>query len=663
MKRFTRGFGPAIFLSVLVVFGAAGLLSKALAQGDVANIFSDIEEVHVVNVDVVVTDAEGRQVTGLTAEDFQIFEDGRPVDVSNFYPVAEGRPSSSPVTTEEGPEADAAEAGGAEAGGAGVGEGEASPPEPVAFHLVVFVDNVNLRPVHRNRVLARLDEHLTESWRPGMSAMLVSNERVLEIRQPFTGRREDMLAALDELEGTGNRGSRLIQERENLLAAMGQVRVDAGSALYDTKVGLFGGGARGVGPDGEVEEGTPQGSMTQADVTAMVQAEAHALVPQLMAYAQARNDEVLGSLRVLDQLVAMLAGLPGRKAVLHVSDGLSVNPAQAMFDAFHKLFEVLPRGPGLVDLADEAARYDLIAAFRQLTDAANAGRVSLYTLDASPPEAVSRGGAENANEIRSLGFSSAEERNEQESLALMAEETGGRTSLSNATLDATVNGLFDDFEFYYSLGYQADREPGRERHIEVRLTDPRRDLTLRHRKKLRDRTPEELMAERTLAALVLGSRHNPLGVNLEALDPQPADDGNFLVPVRVRIPLGKLVLVPGAREHQARVSLYVVATDDRGRTSEVMRQVCPVRIPNSELLVALGGHAECGVRLLMRPGAQRVAVGVRDEMSAREATVRLELEVPGARAMERSPGAVPETDEVGSLRDDPRSTDARRVSR
>lgn len=648
MRRSTRGFGPAIFLSVLVVLGAAGLLPEALAQGGVANIFSDIEEVHVVNVDVVVTDAEGRQVTGLTAEDFRIFEDGRPVEISNFYPVAEGRPLASPVTTAEGPEAEAAEASGAEAGATGEGQGETSLPEPVAFHLVVFVDNVNLRPVHRNRVLARLDEYLTENWRPGMSAMLVSNERVLEIPQPFTGRREDMLAALDELERTGNRGSRLIQERENLLAAMGQVRVDAGSALYDTKVGLFGGGARGVGPDGEVEEGTPQGSMTQADVTAMVQAEAHALVPQLMAYAQARNDEVLGSLRVLDQLVVMLAGLPGRKAILHVSDGLSVNPAQAMFDAFHKLFEVLPQGPGLVDLSDEAARYDLIAAFRQLTDTANAGRVSLYTLDASPPEAVSRGGAENANEIRSLGFSSTEERNEQESLALMAEETGGRTSLSNSTLDATVNGLFDDFESYYSLGYQADREPGRERRIEVRLTDPRRGLTLRHRRKLRDRTPEELMAERTLAALVLGSQHNPLDVTLEALDPQPADDGNFLVPVRVRIPLGKLVLVPGAREHQARVSLYVVAADNRGRTSEVMQQVCPIRIPNSELLVALGGHAECGVRLLMEPGEQRVAVGVRDELSAREATVQLDLEVSEPRTVDRSPEDAPASDEVGT---------------
>lgn len=655
MRRSVRGTPrPATLLDVLVVLavlGAAGVLPVAQAQegvsGGVANIFSDTEEVHVVNVDVVVTDAEGRQVTGLTPEDFQLFEDGRPVEISNFYPVAGGRP----VPAAEGSETDGAEGedagvSEAEAGDAGAGEVGASPSAPAPFHLVVFVDNVHLRSVHRNRVLDRLEEYLTENWRPGMSAMLVSNERALEIRQPFTGHREDLLAALDDLTRTASRSSRLDQDREALLEAIGQIRVDAGSGLFETKVGLFGRG-RAVGEESEQEEGPPAGSMTQGDVTAMVQAHAHSLVPQLMAYAQARNDEVLGSLRVLDQLVDMLAGLPGRKALLHVSDGLSVNPAEAMFEAFHRMFEVLPEGPGLVDLSDEVPRYNLISAFRSLTDAANAGRVSLYTLDASPPEAVSRGGAENANEIRNLGFSSAEERNEQDSLVLLAEETGGRVSLSNVTLDATVNGLFDDFESYYSLGYQADREPGRERHIEVRLKDPGQGVTVRHRKKIRDRTPEELMTERTLAALVLGSRHNPLEVKIEALTPQPAEGGNFLVPVRVRIPLGKLVLVPGSREHEARVSLYVAAADARGRTSEVMRQVCPIRIPNSELLVALGGHAECGVRLLMEAGEQRVAVGVRDELSAREATLRLEVEVSGPRTVDGAREGAPAADEVG----------------
>jgi VWFA-related protein len=659
--RCSLPFGATICLSAGLAVGAGGGGSEALADQELSNIFRDTEEVHVINVDVVVTDAEGRPVTGLTAEDFRLFEDGRPVEISNFYPVDEGRPVPLPAEATGG-------LGGRDVGGRreGTPAAPAEPAPPPELHLVVYIDNVHLSPIHRNRVLTRLDELLSRSWRPGMSVMLVSNERALEIRQPFTDRREDVLAALDGLKSTGSRGSRLDQDREALLAAMGQVSVDIGSGLFDTKAGLSG-GARSVGPGTEGEEEGPQqqgpGVVSQSDLTAKVAAEAYALVPQLLAYAQARNDEVAASLDVLERLVDLLSGLPGRKAVLHVSDGLSANPAEAIFEAFDRLFEVLPRSPNLVGLSKEAVRFDLLADFRDLAAAANAGRVSLYTLDASPPEAVSRAGAENANEIRNLGFSSTEERNAQESLVLLAEETGGRSSLSNVTLDSTVTGLFADFGSYYSLGYAAEREPGRERHIEVRLADRRRGVTVRYRRTMRDREPQELMAERTLAALVLGTAENPLQVKLEALDPQPAEDGNFLVPVRVRIPLAKLVLIPGAREHEARVSMYVAAVDDRGRASEVIRQVCPIRIPNAELLVALGGHAECGVRLLVRPGEQRVAVSVRDEMSARDSTVQLDLEVPEAPAVGRGPDGESEPDEVGSRGGDSRSAEAPRASR
>src|SRR6476620_11665513 len=47
-------------------------------------------EVRVVNVDVVVTDRDGKPVTGLTKEDFEILEDKRPQKITNFYEVRGG---------------------------------------------------------------------------------------------------------------------------------------------------------------------------------------------------------------------------------------------------------------------------------------------------------------------------------------------------------------------------------------------------------------------------------------------------------------------------------------------------------------------------------------------------------------------------------------------
>ncbi|PYQ57250.1 MAG: hypothetical protein DMF58_18745, partial [Acidobacteria bacterium] len=47
-------------------------------------------EVSVVNVDVAVTGADGQPVRGLSAGDFEIFDDGRRQAITNFYAVEKG---------------------------------------------------------------------------------------------------------------------------------------------------------------------------------------------------------------------------------------------------------------------------------------------------------------------------------------------------------------------------------------------------------------------------------------------------------------------------------------------------------------------------------------------------------------------------------------------
>lgn len=616
---------------------ASGPLEPRLTR-----LFGGTQHVHVIDVEVRLTGTDGKPVTGLKAEDFELLEDGRPVRISNFFAVEGGRQAALEATSPS-------------RGSSGGGEPTAatskgSADETPDLYLAVFVDNVQIRAANRNRLLQRLEDRLSRDWRPGMSVMVATNDRGLQIRRPFTGRRDEVLAGLAELREDTVRGSRLERDLESLLAGIQRVNVDAGSGLVGTKAGMWGPGRLGnptTLPEGELFDIESQGSLT-----AQVASEAKALIPQILGYAQQRNDETVGSLQVLSKLIETMSGLPGRKAILHVSDGLSVNSAEAVFEAFDRHFEPLSRVPGVVGLSRETGRYDLQDRFSALAGLANAGRVSLYPLDASPPEVVRRGGAEQGSTFRGPGFASTEERNEQEPLRFLAEQTGGRSSLSNVSLESVVASALGDFECYYSLGFVAEPEPGRSRRLEVRLKDPDRGLRVRHRSTVRDRTGEERMAEQTLAALLLGSLHNPLGVRLEALDAEPAEDGNYRVPVMVRIPLSRLVLVPGAREHRARVSMSLAVADGRGRVSEVMHQLCPIQVPNSELLVALGRNAGCGARLLMRPGEQRVAVAVRDELSDRESTVQLRLDVGGegqeAAGEERHGLAEDARDEDGS---------------
>ena len=52
-----------------------------------------------VQVDVTVTDRSGNPVTNLTADDFEITENGRPQKINNFSYVSTGSNSSSPNAT------------------------------------------------------------------------------------------------------------------------------------------------------------------------------------------------------------------------------------------------------------------------------------------------------------------------------------------------------------------------------------------------------------------------------------------------------------------------------------------------------------------------------------------------------------------------------------
>src|SRR4051812_27149524 len=65
--------------------------AKPAAKTSADSSFVDIVNVSVVNVDVYVTDKKGNSVTGLTKDDFQLYENDRPVQITNFYSVTNGR--------------------------------------------------------------------------------------------------------------------------------------------------------------------------------------------------------------------------------------------------------------------------------------------------------------------------------------------------------------------------------------------------------------------------------------------------------------------------------------------------------------------------------------------------------------------------------------------
>ncbi len=205
--------------------------------------------------------------------------------------------------------------------------------------------------------------------------------------------------------------------------------------------------------------------------------------------------------------------------------------------------------------------------------------------------------------------------NLKSSLTELAVDTGGRAMLDVNDFLPELARMQEDFEVYYSLGYTPPHGgDGRDHRIEVKVKRP--GVRVRYRQTYRDKPLLEKMADRTLAALFHGFEENPLEVQLEIGDPAPAEDGQYSVPVRLRIPLFKLAILNQDTTYQGKLRLLVATRDENGGASAVRQVEVPLNIPRKEVLSALGQYYLYTLTLKMKPGAQQVAVAVRDELAA-----------------------------------------------
>ena len=146
------------------------------------------------------------------------------MEISNFFAVENGRAVSlAPADGTADADVPAAPAAARERTGA----------QPL--HLIVYVDNVNLLPTHRGRILRQLREFLLARRQLEARVMLASNERSLVVRQAFTSVPHEIFVAVDELEKSAAPSPRFAAERRDLLRAIERVNVEAGSGLFGTK--------------------------------------------------------------------------------------------------------------------------------------------------------------------------------------------------------------------------------------------------------------------------------------------------------------------------------------------------------------------------------------------------------------------------------------------
>jgi hypothetical protein len=120
-----------------------------------------------------------------------------------------------------------------------------------------------------------------------------------------------------------------------------------------------------------------------------------------------------------------------------------------------------------------------------------------------------------------------------------------------------------------------------------------------------------------------------MGIAVKTFEPTRREDGAYLLPLIVAVPVGELILTPTADEHQGLISVILAVRDERGGLSDVQRREYPITVPNELLAESVGKTAGFTTRLAVRGGKQRIAVGVIDEISRSESVTSIDLEVPG----------------------------------
>jgi VWFA-related protein len=503
---------------------------------------SERVEVSVTNVDVVVTDSKGNRVSGLTRDEFEVFQDNVPQTITNFYAVAGGK-----LLLEDGKEIPIDSPAAA-----------AEIPQQLKTRYVVYIDNLNIQPQNRNRMFKRLKEFISENIGPQAEAMVVTYNRSLKVKRRFTSEKGDVLAAIEQTEMETGGGTPLASERR-----------DAISRINDAQ------------------------SEEQAIRTAR-------------SFAQSLRNDLQFAVDAFKTSLNGLAGVEGRKIFVYVSEGLPASAGAELFDTIQKKF---PGGRGTLEVLD----FDMNSKYASIVQAANANGVTIWALDASGLTADDLISAENRYmEARPSSF--AMRQNTQAPLLMLAEQTGGMAAINTNDWKDSLDELSKDFSNFYSIGYRSTRG-GSDRPHSVEVKVKRKGLRVRSRKGLLDKTTETRTAEAVVASLFYPRDDNPLAVSVTLGEPRPYDNENYLLPVRVAVPVGKLGLVPSGDRYEGQFFVYFVVLDALGKQSDLQVQRQAVTVPAKDFTNAQQKDFYYDVQLLVVPGGQKLAVALRDGVS------------------------------------------------
>lgn len=514
-------------------------------------------DVSVTNIDVVVSDSKGNRIRGLTKGDFEVYEDGQLQPLTNFYAVDGGK------VVFFGDEAVPGEAPASASVPAAASTPTPEPSDPAVAPLavprtriIIFIDNMSLQPFNRNRILRGVQTWVRENVKDNVEAMVVTWDRSLKVRRKFTNDGREISDVLKQQEDLSTAGQTRLSERRDIIRQIDDSKSENEAFQY------------------------------------------------VRQYALAYKNDLDFTSEALKTTIDQLAGVEGRKILLHLSEGLPQSPGLELWKYVQDKFRT--QSGTLAQF-----EFDKTSAYLGIIRAANAAGVSMYMVDASGLSVDTGISAENQTTQAKVD-TFLERSNLQSMSLLMADETGGKAIVNRNDIIGPLNEMRSDYSSYYSVGYRSLKSGG-ERPRKVQVKMKKKGLQARSRRSYVEKGLETRIAEGVTSALYFARDDNPLGVGISVGQAAPADSQNYLVPIRIRVPFSRITLLPEGEKVRGRLAVYFIVVDSESKQSELASQVVPVEVDAKELGNLARQDFVYDVRLLMIPGGQRLSVAVRDE--------------------------------------------------
>jgi VWFA-related protein len=416
MKRLFPPFAIALSLLCAIAAAQKPVPTPPGDQDDVVKISTTL-----VQVDILVVDKDGRQVTDLKADEFELFQDGKAQKITKFgyfgnpLPPAPGQ-STDTLTAKTG-----------------VPTSPVSNTVSPSGRLVTFIvddGNCSLSTVGMAAARDALVKFVNEQMLPNDKVAIYQTRSGSSVLQQYTSDKQRVLQAARKLRwyppgGTCSSpdGSFFERARTNIVnpvSSQGSAGTKSIESEEDRK-------RREAGEDFN------------------------------------RNNQTVGTIGVLNYVIRGLETVPGRKMVLFLSDGLPLRSrtgvSSTAMDVMRDLTDRANRGSIVFNTVNVRGTFD--AGFVEARDEVDVSGV----IDSARPSGTS---LITANRER-------DSRQADEGMFFLSNETGGKYYQGSNYLDGPIDKALRSEQGYYLLGYEPDDDTfkGKNFHkLEVKVSRP-----------------------------------------------------------------------------------------------------------------------------------------------------------------------------------------------